>query len=391
MITLDDALKTVLSTTRETGVEKVDLLHALHRGLAEDVISDMDMPPFDKSAMDGFACRMEDLQEELEIVETVAAGQSPARTIRKGQCVRIMTGAQVPRGADCVIKVEETEVTVTGRIRFTAERSSPNIAHKGEDVRLGDKVLEKGTFLRPQHLAVLATVGCYRPLVFQRPRVAIISTGNEIVEPWEKPGPAQIRNSNACQLYGQALLAGGHPDYLGIARDEEDVSMEMLKKACNDNDIILLTGGVSMGDFDFIPRVIGDLGATLHFQTISVQPGKPTVFATLNNKRIFGLPGNPVSAYNMFLLLVHPLIRAMTGGTYRPVPSRLPLGVPYSRKKSDRMSWIPMSISEEGAVFPLEYHGSAHVHSLAGADAIAAIAAGIYELNAGDLLDVRLI
>jgi molybdopterin molybdotransferase len=181
------------------------------------------------------------------------------------------------------------------------------------------------------------------------------------------------------------------PEYYGIAPDDENASLEILKKASTDNDIILLTGGVSMGDFDFIPAVMKELGATIHFRAIAIQPGKPTVFATLNKKRIFGLPGNPVSSYNIFLLLVLPLIRAMMGNTYKPVPARLPMGVSYARKKSERMSWIPVTISGESAVYPIEYHGSAHIRSMTGADAIACIPAGVMELNPGDLVDVRLI
>lgn len=391
MISLEEALRTVLDTAVLAGTEKTDLFHALGRGLAEDIISDMDMPPFNKSAMDGFACRVEDIEMELEIIETIPAGQQPSKFIAKGLCSKIMTGARVPDGADCVIKVEETEITVSGKVRCTAGKTNPNIAYRGEDILKGNKVLDKGTLLKPHHIAVLASAGVYRPLVYRRPRIAVISTGNEIVEPWEKPGPSQIRNSNAYQLCSLALQAGALPEYAGIAPDDERASLEMLKKASIDNDIILLTGGVSMGDFDFIPEVLKELGATIHFQTIAIQPGKPTVFATLNKKSIFGLPGNPVSSYNIFLLLVLPLIRAMVGGTYRPVPSRLPMGTDYSRKKSDRMSWIPVVIPDGISVYPVEYHGSAHIRSMSGADAIACIPAGIKELKTGDYVDVRLI
>jgi molybdopterin molybdotransferase len=391
MILPEQALKIVLGTALVTGTEKVDLLHGLGRALAEDVISDMDMPPFDKSAMDGFACRMSELGNELEIIETIAAGQQPYKTIGPKQCSRIMTGARVPEGADCVIKVEETTITSEGKVRFTGSITNPNIAYQREDMKRGETVLTNGTFLKPHHIAVLASVGCYRPLVYQRPRVAIISTGNEIVEPWEKPGPSQIRNSNSYQLYGQVLQAGAQPEYIGIAPDDEQASFDILSKALKDNDIILLTGGVSMGDFDFIPGVLQQLGVTIHFRTVAIQPGKPTVFGTLNKKRVFGLPGNPVSSYNIFILLVQPLIRAMLGGTFRAVPSKLPLGIGYSRKKSERMSWIPVKVSDEGTIIPLEYHGSAHVCSLTAADAIACIPAGVNELNTGDWLDVRFI
>lgn len=391
MITPEKALEIILEEAYPLGSEKVDLTACLSRFLAEDVVSDMDMPPFNKSAMDGFACRKEDLGRDLEIMETLAAGQQPSKSIGMGQCSRIMTGAMVPDGADCVIKVEETMLTDAGRIRFTAQDTRSNIAHRAEDIRKGETVLHRGEMIKPQHIAVLASVGCTRPLVCRKPRVAVISTGNEIVEPWEKPGPTQIRNSNSYQLLAQVTLAGGIPEYAGIAPDEEETSFRMMEKALKNNDILLLTGGVSMGDFDFIPGVIERTGATIRFKTISIQPGKPTIFATLNKKRIFGLPGNPVSSHNIFLLLVLPLIRKMMGNEYRPVPARLPLSEDYKRKKADRTSWIPVRVSEDGKIYPLEYHGSAHVHSLAGAGAIAGIPAGTTELKAGDYLDVRFI
>jgi molybdopterin molybdotransferase len=302
-----------------------------------------------------------------------------------------MTGAMVPTGADCVIKVEETRMTEAKKVVFTGGQTRSNIAVKGEDIKENDIVLKKGTLIKPQHIAVLSSVGCTRPVVYQRPRVAIISTGDEIVEPWEKPGPTQIRNSNAHQLYAQVALAGAQPEYFGIAPDEEEASFRMMEKALRDHDILLLTGGVSMGDFDFIPGVIARLGATIRFKTIAVQPGKPTVFATLNKKRIFGLPGNPVSSYNIFILLVRPLVLAMMGGSERNLPLNMPLGTSYTRKKSDRMSWMPVTLSEDGSIYPMDYHGSAHVHSLAGADAIAAIPAGVKELRAGDRLEIRVI
>jgi molybdopterin molybdotransferase len=272
-----------------------------------------------------------------------------------------------------------------------AKNTRSNIAIKGEDIKHGDRVLTKGTWIKPQQIAVLASVGCNRALVFKQPTVAIISTGDEIVEPWEKPGPTQIRNSNGYQLHGQVLLAGGKPKYIGIAPDKEEASFEMMDKALREYDILLLTGGVSMGHFDFIPGIIERLGATIRFKTLAVQPGKPTVFATFNKKRVFGLPGNPVSCFTIFILLVRPLILSMMGAAEKISPHALPLGESYTRKKSDRMSWIPVTVSSEGKLHPIEYHGSAHIRSLAGADAVAGIPAGVKELKTGDLLDVRFI
>jgi molybdopterin molybdotransferase len=391
MITFEEALKIVLGSVIPCDAEEVGLLDSHGRVLAMDVVSDVDMPPFDKSAMDGFACRREDLHRALEIIETVPAGALPSRTISPGQCVRIMTGAKIPGGADCVIKVEETFINPEGKVKFTATGTRDNIARQGEDVRNGQVVLEKGTLVASQHIAVMAAAGCVAPRVYCKPQITILSTGDEIVEPDLVPGPAQVRNSNAYQLMSLAARAGAEPSYLGVIPDDEATTTENVRKALSGCDILLLTGGVSMGDFDFVPSVYLKLGIDIKFQTIAIQPGKPTVFGTLENKRIFGLPGNPVSSFNIFSLLVAPLIRAMTGLAIHREIKRLPMGIEYQRKRSDRLSWIPVRFSEDGKVFPVEYHGSAHIHALTGADGIAAIPAGKAGIKPGDLVDVRFI
>ncbi len=392
MITFEEALQIVLNEAFSVGVEKVGMIGSLNRVLAEDIVSDVHMPPFNKSAMDGFACRREDLWKELEIIETVAAGELPQRAVGPGQCTRIMTGARVPEGADCVIKVEETETLPNGKIVFMAEKSKDNIAFEGEDVKIGDVVIEKGTRIRPQHIAIMASVGQTNPLVSKKPVVGIISTGNEIVEPDTRPGPSQIRNSNGYQLLAQVLRQGSAPEYLGIARDDEEATFQVLKKALHKFDVILLSGGVSMGDFDFIPKVFERLKLDLKFKTIAMQPGKPTVLAiSEDNKIVFGLPGNPVSSYNTFELFVRPLLNKMMGENVPYKRSRFRMGTGYTRKRAARISWIPVKISEDGWVFPLEYHGSAHISSLTEADAFAAVPIGVLALKKGDHVDIRYI
>ena len=391
MVTFEEALNIVLESSFLIETEGVSLPDASGRVLAQDVVSDVDMPPFDKSAMDGYACRRDNLTGVLEIIETIPAGAVPEKKINPGQCARIMTGARIPEGADCVIKVEETETTAEGEVRFIAGQTRDNIARKAEDARRGDIVLGSGMLLAPQHIAVLASVGCTFPIVFRKPRVAILSTGDEIVEPDLIPGPSQVRNSNAWQLIAQVKRAGGLPFYHGIIRDSKDETRIALEKALAENDIVLLSGGVSMGDYDFVPGVFEALGLEIRFRTIAIQPGKPTVFAVRGDKRIFGLPGNPVSSFNLFTLLVAPLIGKMTGRKAGFGIRRLPMGAAYQRKKSDRLSWIPVSFSEDGKVYPVEYHGSAHIHALAYADGIAAIEAGRNTVNTGEFVDVRFI
>ena len=389
MILLEKALKIVLDSAFELGIEKVSLNNSLNRILAKDILSDMDMPPFDKSAMDGYACRKQDLKNELKIVETIIAGKAPEKGIQKNQCSKIMTGSMVPEGADCVIMVEHTKEIGENKIVFTEEKTNQNIAFKAEDINTGDVVLKKGILIRAQHIAVLASVGCTMPSVYKRIKVGVISTGSELVEPDKKPGLSQIRNSNAYQLISQIEQIGCIPNYVGIAIDTPEASLKAIKTALNENDVILLSGGVSMGEFDFIPDILKELNVKIFFQTLAVQPGKPTVFGMKEKKFIFGLPGNPVSSFNIFELLSKPLLYKMMGYNYKPLSIKLPLAKSYERKKAKRLSFIPVKITDEGKVLPIEYHGSAHSKALVNADGLISVPIGVTKINEGELVDVR--
>jgi molybdopterin molybdotransferase len=227
-------------------------------------------------------------------------------------------------------------------------------------------------------------------LVYKQVKVAVISTGDELVEPDVVPSVSQIRNSNAYQLLAQAATMGAIVTYTGIALDTEDSTREMLTKAFDGNDVILLTGGVSMGDFDHVPKVLKELGVELKFKSIAVQPGRPTVFGVRGKQFIFGLPGNPVSSFVQFELLVKPLIYGLMGYKHKPLEIILPMGKEYGRRKSKRLSWLPVKI-DGGKVFPLEYHGSAHINALTDADGLISIAIGNTKLEEGRQVEIRLI
>jgi molybdopterin molybdotransferase len=388
MIIFEEAYKLVINSAVKVENEYVDLNNSLNRILAKDVISDVNSPPFDKSAMDGYACRREDIHNELQIIEVIPAGIVPEKRIEKNLCSKIMTGAMVPDGADCVLMVEYTENISKNKIKFIKESTKNNIAYATEDVKQGDIVLKKGTKIKAQHIAVMATTGYIKPLVAKKVRVGIISTGNEIVEPNIKPGLSQIRNSNAYQLIAQVEQAGAIPDYIGIAKDDKESSYKLIVDAFSRNQLVLLTGGVSMGDFDFIPDILDDLNIDIKFKTIAIQPGKPTVFGIKGNQFVFGLPGNPVSSFNIFELLVKPFLNKMMGANFYPVEIKMPLGKEYKRKKSLRKSFIPIKISN-GNVWPLEYHGSAHIFSFSEADGIISIPVGKTIIKKGEIVDVR--
>jgi molybdopterin molybdotransferase len=222
-----------------------------------------------------------------------------------------------------------------------------------------------------------------------KPLVAVISSGSELVEPDEKPGKAQIRNTNAYQLIAQINRAGGNGVYYGIVSDDEAKSLTVISEAISECDLVLITGGVSMGDFDFIPSVLEKAGVKILFSKVAVQPGKPMVFGTHSKALVFGLPGNPVSSFMQFELLVRPLISKMMGFQWQPIDVIFPLKERYSRRSSDRMALIPVVITDDGYVVPVEYHGSAHITALPGADGIIAIPVGKQTIEKGEQVSVR--
>lgn len=390
MISFSEAFDIVMSSDiRIKDTETISFTASLNRVLAGDVISDMDMPPFNKSSVDGFACRKDDLAEELEVIETIPAGAWPSKNIKRGTCSRVMTGAPVPEGADFMIMVEETETLPSGKIRFTGVIKKDNISYRGEDIRKGDVVIRAGTLIRPQHTGVMAAAGHTTPLVRLKPVVAVISSGSELVEPDRVPGVSQIRNSNSSQLMAQIDKAGATGRYYGIAEDDEEITYGIINQAIAENDLVIITGGVSMGDFDFVPSVLEKAGVRIIFSRVAVQPGKPTTFGLHPDAAVFGLPGNPVSSFLQFELLVKPLLFRMMQCNWQPLTFKLPLGETCTRRSVDRMALLPVRISVEGTAIPVEYHGSAHIAALNEANGIIFIPAGIKTIGKGEMVSVR--
>ncbi|MCP4262096.1 MAG: molybdopterin molybdotransferase MoeA [Planctomycetes bacterium] len=391
MLTFEEALRTVLDSAQCLGSERIDITLAINQILAEDVKSDMDMPPFNKSAMDGYACRRADLANELEVVETIPAGYTPTKSIEPNQCAKIMTGASVPQGADCVVMVEFTENPTDSTVRFVGEDTSDNICQKGEDIKAGQVVLPKGTRIRPQHIAVLASVGCAQPVVSKRPRVGILATGDELVQPECRPGPSQIRNSNSFQLAAQVESMGAVAKNYGIAKDTDKAIDNMFKEAVEENDVVLVSGGVSMGDYDLVPGIFRQNKIDLLFEKVAIKPGKPTVFGVSENIYCFGLPGNPVSTFILFELLVKPFLYKLMCYDYKSIAVKMPLAESFKRKKVDRQTWIPVAFTNSGLLKPVSYHGSAHINALCIADGLISIGVGVEEIEKGTIVPVRLI
>jgi molybdopterin molybdotransferase len=390
MLPFEKAYDIVMNSSFRTGHEEIHFTKSLNRILAADVVSDMDMPPFNKASVDGFACKKSDLNNELEIIETIPAGKWPEKRVNTNQCSRIMTGAPVPDGADCVIMVEDTEVPGSGKMRFTASSTKENIAFKGEDIRKGDVVIKAARQITPQDIAVMATVGHTSVTVSKIPDIAIIISGDEIVEPDNIPDLSQIRNCNAYQLIAQADRAGVSARYYGIARDDEEETFSIISGAIAENDLVLITGGVSMVDYDFVPAVLERAGVKILFTRVAVQPGKPTTFGVHPKALVFGLPGNPVSSYVQFELLVRPLIYKMMGFLWEPLSISLLMKDRFSRSSSDRMGLIPVIITRDGFAEAVEYHGSAHISALPGASGIISIPRGVNIIEKGEVT-IRLI
>ena len=383
------AVELIISTVDKLPSEPVELQHALHRVLAEDVFYDSDMPPFNKSAMDGFACREADLQNVLEVVETIHAGKLPEKEISKNQCFKIMTGAVVPAGADFVFKKEDAAIMDSGKVRWIGTDRVNHICYKGEDIKTGDKVLGKSTFITSRHLPLLAGAGIFRPLVYRQPQLAVFATGTELVEPHVKPLSFQIRNTNSSQVIGQLAEMNIPAYYGGILPDEQNALMHELARAFETHQVIVLTGGVSVGDFDLVPGILAKLGFNTLIHSIAIKPGKPMVFARKNNLYCFGLSGNPVSSFVQFELFVKPFLFALSGYEFEPVVYKLPLGRELVRGNAGRTVFLPANLTGDMEVVPVDFHGSAHIHALGGVSCLMEIEKGIEKIEKGALVNVR--
>ncbi|MCH8204755.1 MAG: molybdopterin molybdotransferase MoeA [Candidatus Hydrogenedentes bacterium] len=391
MISFDEAFDIALGAARRLDTEQVELAQARNRVLAQEVRADISMPPYDMAMVDGYACRRADLGTELQVVETIAAGYAPEKAIGPGECAKIMTGAMLPEDADCVFMVEHSEPTDGGAVRFTREDTSDNILPLGKNIAEGDVLLSPGHRILASDVAVLASMGCVRPKVYKRARVAVIATGDELVEPEIRPSPVQIRSSNGVQLCAQVEAMGCVATYIGIAQDTEESLEACLKSALDGHELALFSGGVSMGEFDLVPGILEKNGIKIQYDRVAIQPGKPTTFAYSDDLFCFGLPGNPVSTFVIFELLVKPFLFAMMGHAYRPPQVRMRLASTMTRKSGARKAWVPVVTTDEGLIERVDYHGSAHINALCHAEGLIAFPEGATELPEGTEVAVRLI
>jgi molybdopterin molybdotransferase len=406
MIPFEKALKIVIGQAKPLKTEKVDILSSSGRVLAGDIRSNCNIPPFDRSAMDGFAVRADDTRGtsknnpvKLEVIGNLAAGYSTDRIVGRGKAVRIMTGAPVPEGADAVIMVEYTateEHSRNGHINILREvKTGENIGRAGEDIKRGELILKKGKLIRPAEIGMLASLGKYEINVFKKPRVSIISTGDEIVDTDRKLKAGEIRDSNSFSVYSQVLCCGGEPVRIGIARDRKaDILKKIRKAIILDSNIIILSGGVSVGDYDIVKNVLINLKVKPLFWKVAIKPGKPIFFGTLGKRLIFGLPGNTVSSMVTFELLVKPAIMAMLSRkNYTPLKVLAILDKEINKKKG-RKNFIRGIISlKEGVlhVVPTGTQKSGVLKSMVLANALIEVDEHIENIKSGTQVLVRLL
>lgn len=393
MVNIDEARRIILLQAKRLPVVTVPLLESLGMVLAEDVRSPWDIPAADNSAMDGYAF----LHDSLRGLALPVCGFLPAGTIRTepippGQAIKIMTGAQIPPGCDTVVPVEEVLETADGMELKGASKPGTHVRKRGEDVGVDELVFTAGAIIRPQEIGMLASFGRTEVNVYRKPIVAILATGDELVEPGEALLPGMIINSNSLSIAAQVLEAGGKPLMLGIARDDREITRDMLQKALQ-ADVIITSGGVSVGDHDFVKEVIKEMGGELKFWKINMKPGKPLAFAVVAEKPLFALPGNPVAAMVGFEMFVRPALLAMIGHTRIIRPLVRGVATEPIRNKGDRPHLIrALSELQEG-----KYHlkttgnqGSARLSSLTLGNALILVPPGA-AINIGDEVEASLL
>ena len=402
LTSLTTAQQIVLGAAQVLGCEKVGLLDALGRVLGEDIIAPRSNPPWDNSAMDGFAVRWADIHSEhaiskipeLKIVEDVAAGSVATKSVGPGEAIRIMTGAPMPAGADTVVRVEYTEPSeVTVRIMMPEYGQSANIRPKGEDVQEGDCIIAKGTQLRSGEIGMLAILAKSFVLVHQRPRVGILSTGDELADLDESFDENKIVNSNSYGIAAGVQEAGGIPVLLGIAKDNPDSLKEKIRQGLT-CDILVLSGGVSMGDYDFTKPVFAELGADMNFWKLAIRPGQPVAFGKIQGKLAFGLPGNPVSSMVTFDQLVRPAMMKLGGHATWERPVVKAVFQEKFSKQTDRRHFLRGVLAYENGdlvVRTTGKQGSGILTSMVKANGFIDVPEEVEGLQPGDVVNVQLL
>ena len=392
MIPVSEAIQIVLQHTPRLECEAAALGDAMGRVLAEDIIADSDLPPFDRAQMDGYAVRAADVANtpaRLRIVGESAAGAGWHHEMKAGEAVRIMTGAPVPAGADAVQQVERTcEIDGGSQVEILESvEGGRSIVRRAAEIKAGETVLHAGEDINAAMIATLASFGYAQVKVGRRPRVAVMATGSELVDVHKKPGPDQIRDSNNYTIAAYATLAGAIVERWPLAGDDTEELKKQIKQAVATSDVLITSGGVSMGVYDFMKPALKELGAEIFFERVALRPGKPTVFARLGTTLIFGLPGNPVSVAATFNLFARAALRAMQGAKQPGLIEETAVLARAVKGSADRESYLPaiLRTDENGTLLaePLKWGGSSDFVAFANATALISVPAGVKAIGAG--------
>ena len=398
MIPVSAAIQIVRDNTRQLDSESVALAEALGRVLSEDIIADTDLPPFDRSQMDGYAVRAEDISNvpaRLRIAGESIAGRGWHQEMNAGEAVRIMTGAPVPAGADSVQQVELTREVDEGKVVELLEPVSPgrSIVRRGNEIKAGETVLRAGEPINAAMIAVLASFGYASVRVGNKPRVTVLATGSELVAVDQKPGGDQIRDSNNYSIGVYAQLAGAQVELLPLAGDEIGLLKNQIAAAAERSDMLVTSGGVSMGVYDFTKTALRELGAEIFFERVALRPGKPTVFARFpNGALVFGLPGNPVSVSVTFNLFARTSLLLMQGASEPSMSEEWAVLAKPVKGSPDRESYLParLTTSEQGLLLaePLKWGGSSDFVAFARATALIVVPAAVKTIDEGERVKV---
>ena len=400
MLTVEEALNKILSHVEPLGSEKVSILEALGRIITENINAPHDIPPLDNSAMDGYALKSEDIQKaslenrvRLEVIEDLPAGFISKKVIQRGQAIRIMTGAPIPGGADAVIPVEDTERGDGFALIFNSVPPGENIRKAGEDVKKGDRIISAGDLVRPAEIGMMASVGRSFVSVYQRPLVAILCTGEELVDVDGTLDEGKIISSNSYTLAAQVKDCGAIPVQIGIAKDQKEDIENKLQQGLR-ADVIISSAGISVGDYDFVKDVLKNMGMEMVFWRVAMQPGKPFAFGTIRGKPVFGLPGNPVSSMVSFEQFVRPSLLKMMGHhqLFRPVIEAILKE--EIRKKAGRRQFVRASVSlkeNQYVVTTTGEQGSGILKSMVKANGLIMIPEDSEIVRAGEKVKVQLL
>jgi len=370
MIEFEKALDLIIENCRTMPEIELPVHECLGCVCSEDLYAKLDMPPFDKSSMDGYAFKWKEGQTEFINDGIIAAGEPSNEPLEEGHCIAIMTGAPLPFGADTVIPVEITEKDGENIIFTHPAKKCSNVSYKAEDIKKDSLILTKGNRIRTQDIALIVASGYSKIKIYSLPEIAILNTGSEIVEPGETLNYGQIYNSNGTMLTVMAQNIGINAEYLGIAADDENSLSSMLAIGLK-SDILLISGGVSMGEFDLVPKVLISLGVKQIFHKVRIKPGKPVFFGKTAKCLVFGLPGNPLSNFVGFELFIKTAIRKMTGSEIVLPVFREGIISSQFKHRADRKNFYPATYKNDGGtviVTPVNSHGSADISSLSKAN-----------------------